>query len=594
MFLRVVRASGGKGVKHEYLRLVEAYRDDAGKTQYRTILNLGRMDLLATHLDIDKLNRLLHGTAKPKQILVDEKIEALAAWDWGPTLATRHLWNELGLARTLTQLGGRSRDGVSLSERALVLVANRLTAPTSEHGLARWLETDFVCDGKGRRFLPAWRDERERKTSTTPRVRVEARQLQQWYRSLDQLLERKTTIERELYLTLRDLFSLKVDVVFYDLTSTYFEGHGPAGLAAHGYSRDGKPREPQVLVGLVLVDGWPIAHHVFAGNWRDMRTVPGVVDDLESRFGLRRVVFVGDRGMVTSQNLERLRRSGHGYVVGRNRRRSEEVYEYIQRATGPWIECPIGITASEKKRPPKTLVQEVASNEPGIRVFVVHSDERLAFEQKQRIKSMARVRAELEALAERVAKGQLKAPEKIGAAAGSILASNHGHRYYGWSYKDGVFSFFEHPVHFAREQAYEGKYIIQTEEPDLSPVEAVRLYKELSQVERAFANLKDVIDMRPIYHRTAQRVEAHIFVAALAFLIHRAIEKKLKDAGLDLSATQALEALKSVRVVDIDLGNGTTKRSVTKGTQRAAAVLRALAVTELNPPAPPKGDQTVL
>jgi len=150
-----------------------------------------------------------------------------------------------------------------------------------------------------------------------------------------------------------------------------------------------------------------------------------------------------------------------------------------------------------------------------------------------------------------------------------------------------VFSFFEHPVHFAREQAYEGKYIIQTEEPDLSPVEAVRLYKELSQVERAFANLKDVIDMRPIYHRTAERVEAHIFVAALAFLIHRAIEKKLKDAGLDLSATQALEALKSVRVVDIDLGNGTTKRSVTKGTQRAAAVLRALAVTELNPPAPP-------
>ena len=100
--------------------------------------------------------------------------------------------------------------------------------------------------------------------------------------------------------------------------------------------------------------------------------------------------------------------------------------------------------------------------------------------------------------------------------------------------------------------------------------------------------------MRPIYHRTAERVEAHIFVAALAFLIHRAIEKKLKDARLDLSATQALEALKSVRVVDIDLGNGTTKRSVTKGTQRAAAVLRALAVTELNPPAPPKGDQTVL
>jgi transposase len=488
MFLRVVRASGGKGVKHEYLRLVEAYRDRDGKTQHRTIVNLGRMDLLAAHLDIDKLDRLLHGKAEPEQTLVGEKIRALAAWDWGPMLATRHLWDELGLSRILAQLGGRSRnDGVSLSERAVVLVANRLTTPTSEHGLARWLETDFVCDGKGRRFLPAWRDEGERKASTTPRVRVEARQLQQWYRSLDQLLERKTAIERELYLTLRDLFSLNVDVVFYDLTSSYFEGRGPAGLAANGHSRDGKPRNPQVLVGLVLVDGWPIAHHVFAGNWRDATTVPSVVSDLERRFGLKRVVFVGDRGMVTSQNRERLRGSGQGYVVGRNRRRSEEVYEYVQQATGPWIECPIGITASEKKQPPKTFVQEVASNEPGIRVFVVHSDERLAFERKQRLKSMGRVRAELEALAERVAKGRLKAAEKVGAAAGRILARNHGHRYYGWTYEKGVFSFFEHPVHFAREQAYEGKYIIQTEEPDLSQIEAVQLYEELSEVERAFA-----------------------------------------------------------------------------------------------------------
>ena len=165
-------------------------------------------------------------------------------------------------------------------------------------------------------------------------------------------------------------------------------------------------------------------------------------------------------------------------------------------------------------------------------MFVVHSDERLTFERAQPIKSMSRVRADLEALAQRIAKGQLKAPEKIGAAAASILACNHGYRYYGWSYKDGVFSFFDHPVNFTREQAHG--------EPDLSPIEAVQLYKELSEAERTFANLKDVIEMRPIYHRTAERVEAHIFVAALAFLIRRVIEKKLKAAGLDLSATQAL------------------------------------------------------
>ncbi|MFY9991239.1 MAG: IS1634 family transposase [Rhodoplanes sp.] len=595
MFLRVVRAAGGKGVKHEYVRVVEAFREN-GKTRHRTILNLGRRDLLAAHLDLDKLMRLLHGDVASDRGLRREDVRALAAWDWGPMLAARQLWRELGLETTLDRLVRAGRhDTTTASDRAVVLVANRLTAPGSEHGLARWLETDFVCDRHGRRWLPAWRDEGARKLSRTPRVKVEARQLQQWYRTLDQLLEHKADIERALYLRLRDLFSLRVDMVFYDLTSTYFEGKGPPETGAHGHSRDGKPRNPQVLVGLVLVDGWPIAHHVFEGNWRDAKTVPAVLHDLEQRrFGLGRVVFVGDRGMVTSQNLALLHEHGHGYIVGRNRRRSGEVFDYIQSATAPWIECPTGITAGEKATAPKTLVQEVASNEPGVRVFVVHSDERLAFERAQRIKAMERVRARLEKLQRRIADGRLKAPDKIGAAAAKCLARNHGHRYYGWSYDDGVFRFFEHPVHFAREQAYEGKYVIQTEEPDLSAVDAVRLYKELSEVERCFASLKNVIDMRPIYHRTDHRVQAHIYVAALAFLLHRAIEKKLKAARLDLSATEALTVLKSIRVVDIALGDGTSKRSVTAPTQRAAAVLRALGITDLDPPTPPMPGQTIM
>jgi transposase len=593
MFLRVVRAAGGKGVKHEYVRVVEAYREH-GKTRHRTVLNLGRRDLLAAHLDLNKLVRLLHGGAAADGRVQRDDVQAVAAWDWGPMLAAGQIWRELGLERTLDRLSRpERRDAIRLSDRALVLVANRLAAPGSEHGLARWLETDFVCDRDGRRWLAAWRKDAERQTSKTPRVRVEMRQLKQWYRTLDQLLERKSDIERELYLTLRDLFSLRVDMVFYDLTSTYFEGEGPPKKGAYGHSRDDKPRNPQVLVGLVLVDGWPIAHHVFQGNWRDANTVPEVLSDLEQRFGLKRVVFVGDRGMVTSHNLDLMRGRGHGYVVGRNRRRSGEVFDYIQNATGPWIECPVGITAREKATPPKTLVQEVASNKPGVRVFIVHSEERQAFERAQRVKAMDRVRIRLENLQHRVTKGRLKAPEKIGAAAARILARNHGHRYYDWRYDNGAFRFFEHPIHFTREQVYEGKYVIQTEEPNLSAVDAVRLYKELSDVERAFADLKDVLDMRPVYHQTDDRVQAHIYVAALAFLLHRAIEKKLKAACLDLSATEALNVLKSIRVVDIDLGDGMTKRSVTAGTQRAGAVLRALGITELDPPIPPQPGETI-
>src|SRR6516164_4430088 len=387
MFLRVVRAAGAKGVKNEYVRVVEAYREN-GKTRHRTVLNLGRRDLLAAHLDLDKLRRLLQGDTVADRAMADctirrEDIGALAAWDWGPMLVAGHLWRELGVEATLDKLAAPARrEATRLSDRTLVLVVNRLTAPGSEHGLARWLETDFVCDRCGRRWLAAWRDDGERLASRTPRVRVELRQLKTWYRTLDQLLEHKDTIEHALFITLRDLFSLQVDMVFYDLTSTYFEGHGPPGIGANGHSRDGKPRNPQVLVGLVVVDGWPIAHHVFAGNRRDAKTVPEVLRDLEQRFGLRRIVFVGDRGMVTSHNLDDLRAHGHGYIVGRNRRRSGEVFEYIQSATGPWSECPTGITAREKASSPKTLVQEVSSTQPGVRVFVVHSEEREAFERR--------------------------------------------------------------------------------------------------------------------------------------------------------------------------------------------------------------------
>jgi hypothetical protein len=154
-------------------------------------------------------------------------------------------------------------------------------------------------------------------------------------------------------------------------------------MAEHGYSRDGKPRDRQVLVGVVMVDGWPITHHVFRGKLRDSQTVATVLDDLQQRFGLRRVVFVGDRGMVTIENLKLLRDSEQGYIVGLTRRRREEVYRYVERATGPWLECPVGIVAREAKSPPPTKVQEVPSDQPGVRVFVVHSDERLAYERSQ-------------------------------------------------------------------------------------------------------------------------------------------------------------------------------------------------------------------
>jgi transposase len=579
MFLRTTKVKRADGHVDEYIRLVESYWND-GSPRHRVVCNLGRKDLLAPH--IDALSRLIKGEEKPKAS--GGESSALGAWDWGVMLVARHFWEELGLRAILDSV---QKEGVhgDLSDQALALVANRLCQPTSEHGIARWLETDYVCDRAGKRWLPEWRDDAERLSSRRPRVRVKDRQLRKWYGTLDKLVAQKRPIEKELFLRLRNLFALNVDLVFYDLTSTYFEGNGPVGLAMHGHSRDCKPRNRQILVGQVMIDGWPIAHHVFEGNKRDSVTVPQVLDDIEKRFGLRRVVFVGDRGMVTSDNIELLRQRNQGYVVGLNRRRRPEVLRYVAKATGPWLECPVGIAAGEKAVVPRTLVQELVPEKPGVRVFVVHSDERMAYERAEREKAMARVQAALESLAQRVNTGKLKVPEKIGAAAARTLARNHGYRYYDWKLEDGRFSYFEHPTHLEREKSLEGKYLIQTEEQNLSALEAVAVYKELSEVERAFARLKDVIEMRPVFHQKPERVQAHVFVASLAFLLDRALEKKLKAAGLDISSREAWQILKTVRVVEIGLGNDEATRSVTQGSGRAAKILRILGLKNLDPDA---------
>jgi transposase len=206
---------------------------------------------------------------------------------------------------------------------------------------------------------------------------------------------------------------------------------------------------------------------------------------------------------------------------------------------------------------------------------------------------MARVRLGLEKLQTRVSKGQLKDPAKIGAAAQRVLSRNHGHRYYAWQLLAGQFQFAEHPVNLPREQKYEGKYLIQTNQTDLTAPDAVAHYKELNEVERGFRSLKDPIGMRPIWHHNERRVRAHIFVAALSFLIERMLERALKDAGVPLSAQAALTALQTIRHVRVQV-DGEERTGVTAGSDRARQVLRALNITDLRPPTPPEGSSAMV
>jgi len=242
---------------------------------------------------------------------------------------------------------------------------------------------------------------------------------------------------------------------------------------------------------------------------------------------------------------------------------------------------------------PRTRVVEVPGEAAGVRVFVVQSEEREQYERSLRPLAMERTRQSLEAIQARVEKGELKEPEKIGAAVARALRAHHGSRYFAWELRDGQRHYFDHPVNLKREQALEGKYVIQTEEAHLSAIEAVAAYKELNEVERGFAHLKGWLEVRPIYHPGPRRVEAHGFVAALAFLLDRAMEKKLRAAGSPLSSPFAWRALETVRCVEVQLDQH-RKLCVSRGSTPAAQVLKALGITRLDPPQPPAGEETVV
>jgi Transposase DDE domain len=583
MYPRTVKVRSSSGTVNEYVRVVEAYRD-RGKVKQRVVADLGRKDLLIEVLP--KLRRLLAGDAAADSAEPGEP-QVLDTANWGPVLVVRALFDQLGLWSILDQKLGHAK-AVPFADRAFVLVANRLIAPASEHGLAGWLETDFVCDRKGRRFIPHWHQHQ--------RVRVHPRQLDAWYRTLDQLLAAKGPIEVALYRHLRDLFSLKPDLVLYDITSTYFEGAGPHDFAKHGYSRDGKPQNVQVIVGVVMVAGWPIAHHVWAGNSIDHSTVQEVISDLRHRFEIGRLVFVGDRGMVTDENIESITKDQQGYLVGIKRRRNAKLDAWLDALDDTkWVDCPGGINTRERKTdPPRTRAQEVASGNPDMRVIVIDSDERRGYEQAKREQAMERARRRLEKLKERVASGELKRPEKIGAAVERVMQKYHGYRYFDWRLDGGTLEFFEGETRLGREKKIEGKYVITTSEKGLSVLDAVAMYKELTEVERGFRQLKDVMAMRPIYHQIETRVKAHIFVAALALLAQRLLGRRLQEAGVDLSPERAMQALSTVRLVTFRLEGQPDRRGVAGGCSDARVVLKALKLVDQRPPVPAEGEETVM
>jgi len=566
MFLRVATTTTKDGRKYNYLKVVRSYRDKKGRSRQKIVANLGQVEKLGDELD--RLVEKLRGYCK-KNFFLPEEIKGESTPIWGPCLIARTLWDRIGMPEILSSFLKNHKVDFNLEEKIFLLVANRLHDPKSEHGMARWLEKMFACY-RGERILPNWLP--EDKITEDRRVKVAWGQLKEWYRAGDILFSHKKEIEKEIYLKLRDLFSIKVDLVFYDLTSTYFAQREPTGdIKRHGHSRDEKKRNVQVVVGMVMVDGFPIASHVFKGNTQDKATLKKVVDDIANRFGIRQIIFIADRGTVSEENIKFLESLGCRYILGCPRRRSKKTREYFEKLTGSWQRI------DDNTRFQETLTEDKK------RVFVVESRERKEYEEAMRAKAMERCEKALEKISSQVASGRLKKASKIAARAEKIMQRTKGYRYFGYHVpQDGKFEFFIDEERLLKEKQIEGTYILLTNDPKIPAYDAISAYKNLSEVEDFFRELKDNLGIRPNYHRTDRRIKTHIFISHLALLLLCILKRTLKKKNINLSPQDAIEATETIGIAELHI-KGEAYKIVSRGGRDARKVISALEIKDLNP-----------
>jgi hypothetical protein len=420
------------------------------------------------------------------------------AKEYGPVLLMRRLWRNLGLEETIVGLERLNSAKVSVGEVLLALVVSVITMPRSELGSYNWL--------KEKVYAPEW----------------EGLELHHLYRSLDFLAGHMGTIEEALFGRMRDLFSPNVKLVLFDTTSTYFEGRGPEGLAKLGYSRDRRSDRVQVIIGVLMTgDGIPVAHYVFPGNTADINAFRQALTDLKQRFPLEGdVAIVADRGVVAEPLLEALEAEGQGYIVG--------IPLHKWGAAGKVLASPgryHGVADNLK-------VKEVWLD--GKRYVLCHNPEREEEDARRRVEIVAALEKELAhgglpGLAKKKGYGRYLKIEEKGKASINWRRVEHDTR-------------------------YDGKYLLRT--PTDLPSEQVALaYKELWRVEYAFRDLKNGLEIRPVYHWTPARVRGHIGVCFLALVMESALRRLLRAQGCEESLAKVMEAVQEVRAVKVELNS---------------------------------------
>ena len=560
------------GKTHTYWRLVRSVRRN-GKVVQQTVANLGELDeqgrararALAQAMTGGRQQRELFEAARPTCEPVPVRLDQVRlerGRRFGDVWLGLTLWQALGLDAFCTAKMTQGREEVPWATMAAILVIARLCEPSSELHIAEsWYRRTALEDLLG--------------------VPAELVNDDRLYRALDRLLEHREELQQHLVKRLGELFALDYELLLYDVTSTYFEGQAARNpMAKRGHSRDHRPDCKQVCIALVVTrEGIPLGYEVFDGNRVDVTTVEQIVDTMERRYGKAHRVWVMDRGMTSADNVSWLQQTGRRYLIGANKQELKRFATELRDARD-WNEVRDGVEA------------KLCHGPDGAETFVlVRSVERQRKEQAMHDRFAQRIEAGLQSLGRRIdASRKPLERSPIERQIGRLLGKNSraAGRY--------VVRLVDDPsraatlrLEWTRRAEWddwsrhsEGCYVLRTNVSDWTSEELWKTYIQLTEAEAAFRIHKSELSLRPIWHQRADRVQAHILVCFLAYVLWKTLEQWQKRAELGNSPRTLLDELGSIQSADVVLPIATTPerelriRCVVRPDRSQAALLERL------------------
>jgi transposase len=570
MYLRyTTRKKDGK--VHRSWRLVRSVRIGRRVIQ-QTVAHLGELDE-AGRLRARALARALVGQPEQAELFDDGtrdqtigvrlkgvRIENGRAF--GNVYLALALWRACRLDEFAAAHIAAGKEEVSWEKVAAVLVAARLCEPSSELHIAEdWYRRTALSD-----LL-------QLNEALVNKDRL--------YRALDRLLPHKAALEAHLSRRVGELFAVDNEVLLYDVTSTYFEGQAEANaLAQRGYSRDHRPDCKQVCIALVVTfDGFPLGYEVFAGNTHDSTTVRQIVEAMEARHGAVGRVWIMDRGMASAENVAWLRVTGRRYILGTPKSELRKWAPALAEKT-QWREIRDGVE-----------VKLCTAPDGGAETFILcRSTDRLEKERAMHARFSARIEQALAKLQGRIARSKRRLNRdainrQIGrllqrnerAAARFAIALQDADTAAGFVLSVAIEENFDHWAALS-----EGTYLLRSNVTDWSDEQLWKAYIQLTQAEAAFRIQKDQLSIRPIWHQRDDRVQAHILVCFLAFVLWKTLELWQERAGLGNSPRTLLEELARIQAHDVILPTHThgeiRLRCVTQPDAAQAALLDRLGI----------------